>query len=93
MKETASIINIARGSIINEDDLTEVLKNKSIAYAGLDVFEVEPLPFDDELWDLDNVYLTPHASALVKNNKSRWETLIVQNIKNFIENEKLINVV
>lgn len=93
MKETASIINIARGSIINEDDLTEALKNKSISYAGLDVFEVEPLPSDDELWNLDNVYLTPHASALVKNNKSRWEKLIVQNIKNFIENEKLINVV
>lgn len=93
MKETASIINIARGSIINEDDLTEALKNKTISYAGLDVFEVEPLPFDDELWSMDNVYLTPHASALVKNNKSRWEKLIVQNIKNFIDDEKLINVV
>jgi phosphoglycerate dehydrogenase-like enzyme len=93
MKETASIINIARGSIINQEDLKEALKNKSISYAGLDVFEVEPLPSDDELWNLDNVYLTPHASALVKNNKSRWEKLIVKNIKNFVENEKLINVV
>lgn len=93
MKETASIINIARGSIINEKDLKEALKNKSISYAGLDVFEVEPLPLDDELWSMDNVYLTPHSSALVKNNKSRWEKLIVQNIKNFIDNEKLINVV
>lgn len=93
MKETASIINIARGSIINQEDLKEILKNKLISYAGLDVFEVEPLPNDDELWNLDNVYLTPHASALVKNNKTRWEKLIVQNIKNFVDNEKLINVV
>jgi len=93
MKETASIINIARGSIIKQEDLKEALKNKSIIYAGLDVFEVEPLPDDDDLWGLDNVYLTPHASALVKNNKSRWEKLIVQNIKNFVDNEKLINVV
>jgi phosphoglycerate dehydrogenase-like enzyme len=93
MKETASIINIARGSIINQEDLKEVLKNKSISYAGLDVFEVEPLPLDDELWSMDNVYITPHASALVKGNKSRWEKLIVQNIKNFMDNEKLINVV
>lgn len=93
MKETASIINIARGSIINQNDLKEVLKNNSISYAGLDVFEVEPLPLDDELWNMDNVYLTPHASALVKNNKGRWEKLIVKNINNFINNEKLINVV
>lgn len=93
MKETASIINIARGSIINQNDLKEALKNKSLSYAGLDVFEVEPLPLDDELWNMENVYLTPHASALVKNNKLRWEKLIVQNINNFIDNEKLINVV
>jgi len=93
MKETASIINIARGSIINQGDLKEVLRDKSIAYAGLDVFEVEPLPADDELWELDNVYLTPHASALVKNNKSRWEELVIQNIKNFTEGERLINIV
>lgn len=93
MKETASIINIARGSIINQEDLKEALKNKSICYAGLDVFEVEPLPADDELWGLDNVYLTPHASAVVKNNRARWEKLIIQNIRNFVNNEKLINAV
>lgn len=93
MKETASIINIARGSIINQEHLKEVLKSKSISYAGLDVFEVEPLPNDDELWGFDNVYITPHASALVKNNKERWEKLIIQNINNFVDNEKLINVV
>lgn len=93
MKKTASIINIARGSIINQEDLKKALKSKSISYAGLDVFEVEPLPEDDELWDMDNVYLTPHASAIVKNNKSRWEKLIIQNIKNFVNNEKLINTV
>lgn len=93
MKKTASIINIARGSIINQEDLKEVLKNKEISYAGLDVFEVEPLPVDDELWDLDNVYITPHACALVKNNKDRWIKLIIQNINNFINEEKLINVI
>lgn len=93
MKETASVINIARGSIINQKDLKDALKNKVISYAGLDVFEIEPLPSDDELWSMDNVYLTPHASALVKNNKARWVKLIVQNIKNFADNERLINIV
>ncbi|NLK63839.1 MAG: D-2-hydroxyacid dehydrogenase [Tissierellia bacterium] len=93
MKESASIINIARGSIINQKDLTEVLKNKIISYAGLDVFEIEPLPEDDELWDLENVYITPHASGIVKENKKRLAELIISNIQRFIDNEKLANVV
>ena len=93
MKKEASIINIARGSIINQKDLTEVLKNKEISYAGLDVFETEPLPEDDQLWDLDNVYITPHTSGIVKNNKNRLKRLIVDNIKRYVENEQLENVV
>lgn len=93
MKESASIINIARGSIINQEDLKEVLKNKEISYAGLDVFEVEPLPADDELWDMENVYITPHASGIVKNNKDRIADLVLSNIQRFIDNEKLAYVV
>ncbi len=93
MKETASIINIARGSVINQEDLKEALKNNKISYAGLDVFEVEPLPEDDELWDLENVYITPHASGIVKNNKKRIADLVVSNIQRFIDNEKLAYVV
>lgn len=93
MKKTAALINIARGSIIKQEDLLEALKNNSISYAGLDVFEKEPLEEDNPLWDLDNVYITPHATGIVKNNKSRWESLIRQNIQNFIDNEDLINTV
>lgn len=93
MKESASIINIARGSIINQEDLKEALKNKAISYAGLDVFEVEPLPEDDELWDMENVYITPHASGIVKNNKNRLADLVLSNIQRFIDNENLAYVV
>lgn len=93
MKETASIINIARGSIINQEDLKEALKSKKISYAGLDVFEVEPLPQDDDLWDMENVYITPHASGIVKNNKQRIADMVVANIQRFIDNEKLAYVV
>lgn len=93
MKKEASIINIARGSVINQKDLTEMLKNKEISYAGLDVFETEPLPKDDELWNLDNVYITPHVSGVVKNNKDRLKKLIVENIKRYIENDQLVNLV
>jgi len=93
MKNEASIINIARGSIINQKDLTEMLRNKEISYAGLDVFEMEPLPENDELWGLDNVYITPHASGVVKNNKDRLKKLIVANINRYVENDQLANIV
>jgi D-3-phosphoglycerate dehydrogenase len=62
MKETAYLINTARGPVINEADLIEALKAKKIAGAGLDVFEVEPITKDNELLNLENVIATPHIA-------------------------------
>ena len=62
MKESAILINTARGSIINEDDLIWALKNKQIAGAGLDVFEKEPLSPQSLLMNFDNVILSPHTA-------------------------------
>lgn len=63
MKPTAYLINTARGPIVNQADLTTALQTGQIAGAGLDVFEVEPLPVDHPLIQLDNVILTPHSLA------------------------------
>jgi len=63
MKQTAYIINPSRGGLIVEQDLIAALRGRSIAGAGLDTFEVEPLPVDSPLWDMDSVVLTPHCSG------------------------------
>jgi D-3-phosphoglycerate dehydrogenase len=63
MKSSAFIINTARGGIVDQDALYQALVNRQIAGAGLDVFEKEPIQYDDPLLQLDNVVLTPHTGA------------------------------
>ncbi|MFN2203830.1 MAG: NAD(P)-dependent oxidoreductase [Caldilineaceae bacterium] len=63
MKPTAYLINTARGPVVVQDDLIAALQEHVIAGAGLDVFEVEPMPADNALTQLDNVILAPHSLA------------------------------
>ncbi|MBI3467125.1 MAG: dehydrogenase, partial [Planctomycetes bacterium] len=63
MKRTAYLINVARGEVVDQPALVAALRERMIAGAALDVFEIEPLPKDDPLTQLDNVILTPHWSA------------------------------
>jgi D-3-phosphoglycerate dehydrogenase len=92
MKPTALLINTSRGSIINEPDLIEALKNGTIAGAGLDVFAAEPLPADSPLRSLDNVVLSPHTAAMVPEATLAGLSMAVDNIANFRQG-KATNVV
>ena len=63
MKETAYLINCARGKIVDEKALIDALNNKTIAGAGLDVFDIEPTPTDNPLFQMENVIATPHSAG------------------------------
>lgn len=80
MKSTATLINIARGSVVNTEALIIALKEKKISAAFLDVTDPEPLPADHPLWALDNAHITMHLSG-------RAQTLMFQrSAHRFLEN-------
>jgi D-3-phosphoglycerate dehydrogenase len=85
MKPSAYIINTSRGPIIDEAALLEVLQNKKIGGAGLDVFDVEPLPTDHTLRKLDNVVLTPHLGYVATQNYRAYYGGVVEDIRAFLD--------
>jgi len=63
MKKSGILINVARGAIVDETALYESLSKKTIAGAGIDVYETEPLPEESPLFDMDNVFMSPHVAG------------------------------
>ncbi len=77
MKPTAYLVNVARGGVVDETALIKALRGRKIAGAGLDVFEEAPLPTDNPLWDMDNVFITPFIGG----RSDRYEESVVSIIK------------
>jgi phosphoglycerate dehydrogenase-like enzyme len=84
MKPTAYIINTARGPIIEEKALIAALQERRIAGAGLDVFDIEPLPLDHPFRHMENVVITPHLGYVSEQNYRQYFPDIVENIRAFI---------
>jgi phosphoglycerate dehydrogenase-like enzyme len=85
MKSSAYIINTSRGPIIEEAALLAALRGKTIAGAGLDVFDIEPLPLDHPLRKMDNVVLTPHLGYVAMQNYRAYFAGIVDDIRAFLD--------
>jgi D-3-phosphoglycerate dehydrogenase len=85
MKKTAYLINTSRGPIIDEAALIAALKGKRIAGAGLDVFDVEPLPLDHPCRTMDNVVITPHLGYVSTQNYAKYFPDIVTDIRAFLD--------
>jgi phosphoglycerate dehydrogenase-like enzyme len=89
MKPTAFLINTSRGPIVEEAALLAALHEKRIAGAGLDVFEIEPLPIDHPFRTLDNVVLTPHLGYVTAQNYRTFFTGMVEDIRAFLDGKPL----
>jgi phosphoglycerate dehydrogenase-like enzyme len=85
MKPSAFIINTSRGPIIDEAALLAALREKKIAGAGLDVFDIEPLPVDHPLRKMDNVVLTPHLGYVSEQNYKHYFAGVVEDIRGFLD--------
>jgi D-3-phosphoglycerate dehydrogenase len=85
MKPSAYLINTSRGPIVDEAAMLTALRGKKIAGAGLDVFDIEPLPVDHPLRKLDNVVLTPHLGYVATQNYRAYFGGVVDDIRAFLD--------
>ena len=89
MKKTAYLINTARGPIVEEKALIAALNAKTIAGAGLDVFDIEPLPVDHPFRKMDNVVLTPHLGYVTEQNYRKQYPDVVQDIRAWLDGKPM----
>ncbi|MGE3150504.1 MAG: D-2-hydroxyacid dehydrogenase [Pseudorhodoplanes sp.] len=93
MRPSAWLVNVARGKVVDTAALIEALEKKRIGGAVLDVFEQEPLPQDSRLWELDNVFVTPHIAGQVTNWYLIVADLFCDNLARFRSGQPLVNIV
>jgi len=95
MKTSARIVVTSRGRLVEHDALVAALKSGRIAGAGLDTAVEEPLPADNELWDLANVIITPHIAGNSEQEHldKRTVDIFAENLRRYVEGQPLINIV
>lgn len=92
-KPGAVIVNVGRGTVLDEPALVEGLRVGPLGSAFLDVVAHEPLPTDSPLWNLPNVLIAPHTAALNDEEDRRIAELFARNLRRFLDGSELINVV
>ena len=93
MKSSAYLINVSRGKVVDEEALIRALNENWIAGAGLDVFDIEPLPDDNKLWELPNVVFSPHVAGNMENFNTPVTRLFCENLKLYLSGQKMLNIV
>lgn len=93
MKSSAVFINVGRGGTVDEAALVDALRDRRIRGAALDVFDVEPLPPESPLWQLDNVLISPHTADHTADAHVRAMNFFIENLRRFRAGDSLDNVV
>jgi phosphoglycerate dehydrogenase-like enzyme len=93
MKKTAYFISVGRGGSVVTDDLVAALNSGTIAGAGLDVTDPEPLPKDHPLWKAKNIIISPHMSALSDLGQASRMLILKEQVRRFAAGDKLLSVV
>lgn len=93
MPESAWVVNVARGGLVDTDALVEALKTGKIAGAALDVTDPEPLPDGHPLWSMDNVLITPHVANTWDMAVPELRALVERNVRKFVGGEELEGIV
>jgi len=93
LPKDAMVVNVSRGSLLDEAALLELINQGRLAGAALDVFSVEPLPAGHPFWDHPRVLVSPHVSAVTNRFWERETALIVDNIRRYLAGAPLVNVV
>jgi phosphoglycerate dehydrogenase-like enzyme len=91
MKQSAILINVARGPIVDAAALLAALDREQLAHAYLDVFEQEPLPADSPLWKHPRVSITPHIAGAAPDFAPKQRDLFLQNLGRYRSSQPLIN--
>lgn len=92
-KPGVTVINVGRGTVIDQDALVDALRTGQVGFAALDVFEREPLEDDSPLWDLDNVLISPHSGGLDSKEDERICEIFCENLRQYLAGGQLTNVV
>jgi phosphoglycerate dehydrogenase-like enzyme len=93
MKPSAVLLNVARGALVKTDDLIAALRSGTIAGAGLDVTDPEPLPTDHPLWSAPNVLISPHLGGCTDRFWHRQMALLRDNLRRYLSGQPLLNLV
>jgi phosphoglycerate dehydrogenase-like enzyme len=93
LPQDAVVVNVSRGSLLDEDALLDLLDTGRLRGAALDVFTVEPLPAGHPFWSHPRVLVSPHVSAVSRRFWERETALIVDNIRRYLGGAPLVNVV
>lgn len=93
MKPGTVLVNVARGGVVDETALVDALWSGTLRGAAMDVFSKEPLPADDPMWDVPNLLISPHSSAVFDGWEDGSMSLFIENLARYQSGEGLNNIV